>query len=205
MTNTTSVYLGETPFTPNGSFAIGAFQTPDPDLVDVERVEVFKGPQGTLLRSQLPGRPHPDHSQGTGRRMRRSFSGSYRMGTSVVQGGDYGYDVRGSLYGPIVPGTLAFGLSGFKRQDPGFITNVATGTNDIWRRTTSTAALSSLVYRPIDAIDPQGARAVGKRATRSVNSSRRTCKAPAPRSSASATQSFADNQSIELGVSADTN
>jgi iron complex outermembrane recepter protein len=194
LTNTTSVYLGETPFTPNGSFAIGAFQTPDPDLVDVERVEVLKGPQGTLFgASSLGGLiriipKEPDVNA-------QELSGSYRMGTSVVQG-DYGYDVRGSLYGPIVPGTLAFGITGFKRQDPGFITNVATGTNDIGQDHVDGGSLS-LVYRPVDSLTVKG-RVLLENGNQMGQLFQENVQGTGTAQFGERTQSFADNQSIEL-------
>ena len=150
LTNTTAVYLGDVPFTPQGSFAIGAFQTPDPDLVDVDHIEVLKGPQGTLYgASSLGGvvRIVPKEANVDA----HGFSGSVTAGGSVADGGDYGYDVRGSIYGPIVDGKLAFGLSAFDRRDPGFITNVATGTNNIGR-VNAYGGSGTLAYRPIDGL-----------------------------------------------------
>lgn len=148
LTNTTAVYLGDVPFTPQGSFAIGAFQTPDPDLVDVDHIEVLKGPQGTLYGASslggliriIPKEPDVDAN---------GISGNFSAGVSVAEGGDYGYDFRGSAYDPVIPGVLAIGVSAVGRRDPGFITNEATGTDNIGRVNVEGGSFS-LTYRPID-------------------------------------------------------
>lgn len=194
LTNTTSVYLGETPFTPNGSFAIGAFQTPDPDLVDIDRVEVLKGPQGTLYGASslggliriIPKEPDVDADE---------VSGSFRMGGSVAQGGNYGYDVRGSVYGPIVPGTLAVGLNGFKRQDPGFITNVYTGKDDIGQAHADGGSLS-LAYRPISALTIK-TRVLAENANQIGQLFQENIQGTGTPQFGERSQSLADNQGIE--------
>ncbi|MBB3347217.1 TonB-dependent receptor [Sphingomonas sp. BK069] len=53
---TVGVYIGETPVSaPGGTGADPAAMAPDIDLVDVERVELLKGPQGTLYGASSMG------------------------------------------------------------------------------------------------------------------------------------------------------
>ena len=144
LTSTTSVYLGETPFSSNGSFAVGSLQTPDPDLVDVDHIEVLKGPQGTLYgASSLGGLiriipKEPDVNAD-------GIHGNLRVGGDVAEGGDTGGGVRGSVYLPVVPGKLAIGVAGFQREDPGFITNVTTGHDYMGRARSEGGTVSAVL------------------------------------------------------------
>lgn len=53
---TVGVYLGETPVSaPGGTSADPAAMAPDVDLVDIERIELLKGPQGTLYGASSMG------------------------------------------------------------------------------------------------------------------------------------------------------
>ena len=127
-TNTAGFYLDDTPFTASGALSIGSSVTPDPDLSDVERIEVLKGPQGTLYgASSLGGliriiskRPNVDE-----------FSGSASVaGTSIEDGGS-GYGVRASINVPVMQDRMGLRVSGFHRKEPGFVTNIDTGSKDV--------------------------------------------------------------------------
>jgi iron complex outermembrane recepter protein len=195
LTNTTAVYLGETPFSPNGSFSEGAFQTPDTDLVDVARVEVLKGPQGTLYgASSLGGliRIIPKEADVDA----KDFSGNVRLGTSYIEGGNYGYSSRASLYGPIIPGMLAFGVSAFKRQDPGFIKNVLTGTGNIGQDHADGGTFN-LAYRPIDDLTIRG-RVLLENANQVGQTFQENIQGTATPQFGLRSQSLAEDQSIDM-------
>lgn len=126
-TNTTAYYIDDAVFTASGFLSLGALVTPEPELAEIERIEVLKGPQGTLYgASSLGGlirivTKKPDAS---------AVYGSVRTEFSTMGGGEEGYLIRGSINTPIVQDKLAIQAAGYKRSLPGFADNVATGTND---------------------------------------------------------------------------
>jgi iron complex outermembrane receptor protein len=110
---------------PLGVFA-GNFQGPvDPVLIDIERVEVLKGPQGTLYGGSAMGgaikyitvKPNlttTEGSVGAGGATTRHGAGSY-FGEAIINV-------------PIVNDKLAFRGAFHYRHDGGFVDNVAGGT-----------------------------------------------------------------------------
>jgi iron complex outermembrane recepter protein len=93
---------------------------PDIDPGDLARIEVLRGPQGTLYGADSMGGlvkfVTADPSV-------EGYSGRLEAGTtSVHHGAQPGYSLRGSANTPITD-TLAFRFSGFERQDPGYINN----------------------------------------------------------------------------------
>jgi outer membrane receptor protein involved in Fe transport len=114
---TVGITVDDVPFGGSGG---GDTMVPDFDPGDLERVEVLRGPQGTLYgASSLGGLikyvtvdPSTD-----------KVSGRLEAGTdSVHNGAELGYTFRGSLNLPI-DSDLAVRASAFARQDPGYIDN----------------------------------------------------------------------------------
>jgi iron complex outermembrane receptor protein len=120
---TTATYIGETPFTANATVSLSSLINPDPDLVDVDRVEVLKGPQGTLYGASslggliriIPKEPDP-----------KKFSGAIRVAGDGIDGGGVGGGISGSVNVPIADNVAAL-VSAFVKNDPGFTKNLATG------------------------------------------------------------------------------
>jgi iron complex outermembrane receptor protein len=117
---------------------------PDIDPGDLARVEVLRGPQGTLYgASSLGGLlkfvtvdPSTD-----------AITGRVQAGTSSVYNGrDLGYDVRGSVNVPLSD-ALAVRASGFTRQDPGYIDNVETNQRSVNREDAYGGRLAAM-WRP---------------------------------------------------------
>lgn len=107
------VYLDEQPITAAG-------QNPDPRLIDIERLEALRGPQGTLFGDSC--------QSGTLRILTNKpdlggFDSWIEVGGSKVDHGDYGYDVSGMANIPLTD-TLAVRLVGFRGHEAGFIDNV---------------------------------------------------------------------------------
>ena len=89
------------------------------DLVDLDRVEVLRGPQGTLFGKNTTAGAINISS------LAPRFE---RGGTAEVSVGDYGYtQVRGSVTGPIIGDVLAGRLSISNTDRGGFSHNVRTG------------------------------------------------------------------------------
>ncbi len=144
LTSTAATYIDDTPFTASGSLAAGALLNPDPDIADVDRIEVLKGPQGTLYGANSLGglvriiSKRPDL---------KDFSGTFTADGSTTAHGDEGYGFRGSVNMPIVTDTLALRLNGVYRRVGGFVDNVATGEDDFdW--STIKGARAALRWQP---------------------------------------------------------
>jgi len=118
---------------------------PDIDPSDIARIEVLKGPQGSLYGADSIGgliniiTKDPSTA---------GISGHVQaLGEDIPDGGS-GYAVRGAVNIPI-SNELAVRLSGFDRHSPGYIENV---TND--QKNVNSADVHgghvSLLYRPLD-------------------------------------------------------
>jgi iron complex outermembrane receptor protein len=107
------IYLDESPI------SIALF-TPDLDLYDVDRVEVLRGPQGTLFGA--------GSSSGTLRYITKQpdlegFTASTEVGASSVQDGEVGFNVKGALNAPLGD-TVALRLVGYYSELPGFMDSI---------------------------------------------------------------------------------
>ncbi len=120
---TVGFVVDDVPYGASSATANGQ-QVPDIDPNDLARIEVLRGPQGTLYgASSLGGlvkfvtvSPSSD-----------AFSGRMQGSTEAVRNGaQLGYNVRGSVNVPISD-SIALRASGFTRQDPGYIDNIQTG------------------------------------------------------------------------------
>jgi outer membrane receptor protein involved in Fe transport len=125
---TTVFYIDDVPFTSSSANGGGAFIAPDPELTDIDRIEVLKGPQGTLYgASSLGGvirliskRPDPSH-----------FSGTARAEMTAIDGGGVGGLISATVNLPLVTDQLALRVTGFGREAPGYVDNVGTGTDNV--------------------------------------------------------------------------
>ena len=121
----------------------------DLKLLDVERIEVLRGPQGTLYGGGAIGgtiryisKP-PDLAQTSGR-----VSGT----VSSTSGGGDNQDVSGMLNLPLVEDKVAVRANVGYFDNDGYIDNVRLGVSDInWDRTVS--GRIAILARPIDALD----------------------------------------------------
>lgn len=122
---TVGVYIDDTPVQmPNSSFAAD----PLPKLFDIERVEVLRGPQGTLYGASSEG--------GTIRYITpvaslTEFSGRAHSEIAFTDGGSPSYEVGAALGGPVVDDVLGLRGSLYYRGDGGYIDQVSRVTGDV--------------------------------------------------------------------------
>lgn len=115
----TGVYIDEIPVQGLDIFDTGS---PDLGLVDIERVEVLRGPQGTLYGA--------GSMSGTVRTLTRApvldtFGGYARVGGSATAGyGDFNSDLEAVLNIPVVKERFALRLVGYRFDQSGYINNV---------------------------------------------------------------------------------
>lgn len=118
--STTGMYIDDMPVAVNGF-------NPDLALFDVERIEVLRGPQGTLYGAGAMSGAIRVITQPA---KLDAFEGAVElMGSSITDGGE-DYAVRGLFNAPIVEDQLALRASGYFQSNGGFIDNVYTGEDD---------------------------------------------------------------------------
>ena len=117
---TTGIYIGDTPIT-----SLGVPWSGDPDLklVDIGRVEVLRGPQGTLYGEGsiggtvriVPAAPNPD-------RFESQVTSSF--GVTEAEGGNNS-TLEGMLNLPLLDGDAALRLVAYRHDNSGYYRNVA--------------------------------------------------------------------------------
>lgn len=152
---TTGIYLDDTPIQIR-SIGNGP-GNPLPDVFDLARVEVLRGPQGTLFGAG---------SEGGALRFifaepsLFSYSGFGRTEIAFTQNGGASYDLGAAGGGPLIDGVLGFRLSAHERRDGGFVDRIpyppGAGPDPAVANANSTDTVSTraaLLWRPIDSLE----------------------------------------------------
>jgi iron complex outermembrane recepter protein len=125
---TVGIYVDEVPYGSSTPFASGAQLALDVGLFDVSRIEILRGPQGTLYGASTMGgllkyvSVVPDVS---------AFGATARAGIVSTSGGGVGYDAAAAVNAPLADDKAAVRVSGFYTHDSGFIDNLASGRDDV--------------------------------------------------------------------------
>jgi len=123
--STIGIYFDDVPFGSSTGLANGSISAGDFDTFDVARVEVLRGPQGTLYGASslggvlkfVPNRPRHDR-----------FEARLLGSAETVDNGDPGYSLTGMANVPL-GAKAAVRASGFYRSDSGFIDSI--GNNPV--------------------------------------------------------------------------
>lgn len=124
--------------------------TPDLDLFDLSRVEVLRGPQGTLYGSgSLSGTVRYITNQPT----TDAFEGVVEATASKVQGGDLGWNIKGAVNAPIND-QMALRITAYTEQYAGFIDAVQpTGVKKDVNDGTRSGVRASLLIKPSENVE----------------------------------------------------
>jgi iron complex outermembrane recepter protein len=115
--SSSALYLDEQPITQSG-------RNPDPRLIDVERIEALRGPQGTLYGASsqsgtlrvITNKPDAE-----------KFDAWANVDLSTTSGGSASHDVSGMVNVPLGE-KAALRIVGFTARDGGYIDNVLKGS-----------------------------------------------------------------------------
>lgn len=142
---TTAIYIDETPFGASTGQSNGAVLAGDIDPFDLERVEVLRGPQGTLYGANSLGGVLKFVTVAP---RLGEFEGRAQAGIETVTDGDMGWNANGVVNLPI--GSIAaLRVSGFYREAGGFIDTLGINrenANDV----ASYGGRASLLVKPSD-------------------------------------------------------
>ena len=139
--STTGIYIDDVPVTAN------AFN-PDLSMFDVERIEVLRGPQGTLYgASSMAGTirvitKKPDLNE---------YEGKVGTTVSTTKSGGVNYALQGMLNIPLVADKLAVRAVGYYQDNSGFIDNIIADEEDYNNDHTAGGRIA-LEFRPTDAL-----------------------------------------------------
>jgi iron complex outermembrane receptor protein len=144
---TVGMVIDDVPFGSSQALGFGAVLNPDIDPSDLARIEVLKGPQGTLYGADSLGGLIKIVTQDPNT---TAVSGQAQALGDYVDHGAFGYAIRAAVNLPLSD-VLAIRASGFSRRDAGFIHNVTTDEHAVNQADTYGGRIAAL-WRPSDVL-----------------------------------------------------
>ena len=148
--STVAVYVDETPFGSSSGLVNGAILAGDFDTFDMQRIEVLRGPQGTLYGASSLGGvlkfvTNPPQTE--------SFESRVRVSAETVEDGEVGYSGAGMVNIPLSESFALRGV-GYYREQGGFVDSIGTAGSDVQddiNGSESYGGRLSALYAPSDA------------------------------------------------------
>lgn len=146
--STTAVYIDDAPFGSSNALANGSITTGDFDTWDLQRVEVLRGPQGTLYGASTEGglikfvqnAPNPSRFEAAG-----------EAGLEGVEHGQTVGDFKAMVNLPLLDGKAALRLSGYQEDLPGWIDDPQLKQKNV-NAGSKYGLRASFLYKPTDAL-----------------------------------------------------
>src|SRR5690625_4267921 len=145
---TVGTYVDGVPYGSSTVYSLGSILTPDIDPADLQRIEVLRGPQGTLYGSNTLGglvkfvtTPPDTHHAG----------GYVSAGIESTTDGGHGRDAHATVNVPLAEDTVGLRVNAYARTDPGYIDNVSTGQSDV-NEATVRGGRAQLLWTPGDKV-----------------------------------------------------
>lgn len=127
VSSTVGIYVDEVPYGSSSGFASGAQTALDVGLFNLDRIEVLRGPQGTLYGASTMGgllkyvTKRPDETR---------FGVEVQTGISDTREGGVSYQGAATVNAPIVTDKAALRVTGFYSRDGGYVDNLALSSKD---------------------------------------------------------------------------
>jgi iron complex outermembrane recepter protein len=146
---TVGIYVDEVPYGSSTAFAGAGQLALDAGLFDLTRVEVLRGPQGTLYGASTMGglvkyvTTVPDLHE---------FGGTARAGLSATDHGGTSYDVASAVNLPFASDKAAARVSGFYSHDGGYVDNIGFAHEGDVNRSDVYGGRADVLFKPTDAL-----------------------------------------------------
>jgi outer membrane receptor protein involved in Fe transport len=141
---TIATTVDDIPFFMSGAQADGAFFSANVDTNDLQRIEVLRGPQGTLYGAAAEGGivkyvTNPPNLN--------KFEGAVSVGGQSVDGGSLGGNIKGFVNLPFWDNKAALRVSAVQERLPGWVDNPQLGDSDV-NKGDSYSLRASLLVQP---------------------------------------------------------